>query len=177
MWAILDDDAAAIRLKQPVVAELRRSIEGRRKTDQLADRICIDLMGSDPRDDPRLRVHIARLIAAAVPGGSAPGADFDQDWAAMLVHDALDLLRRTRPRPHSLLLRTYDRPEGAPPFTPLQLASKLARPESEVEKDLAEARSELKRLFAAEVAATLADDSMLADEIELLEPYAARAFE
>jgi len=177
VWAILDDDAAALRLKQPVVAELRRSMDGWRKTDLLADRIWVDLVDCDPADDPRLRVHTARLIAAAVPGEAPPGAAFDQDWAAMLLHDALDALRRTRPRPHSLLLRTYDRPEGSPPFTPSQLAGRLEQPESEVSKDLAEARAELKRIFETEVAATLADDSMLAEEIALLEPYAARAFE
>lgn len=174
MWAILDDDAGFARLRQPILVELRRRLEGWRMTEQLADELCLSLTEADPAEEPRLRVQAAARVAEAT--GQPVGPEFDEDWASGLLLGGLNHLRKTHPRAHSLLLRTYDRPEGAPPFTPHELAVKLARPEQEVEHDLAEGRAELHKQFREQVLMTLADESLLEEELARLEPHAAKAF-
>ncbi|MHC4957293.1 MAG: hypothetical protein ACYTGN_02885 [Planctomycetota bacterium] len=165
-----------MRLHQPVVAELRRHMEGWRKTEALAEEICEALAEADPAREPRLRVVAAGLIAAELDGAEV-GREFDEDWASCLLLGALQSLRMTHPRPHSLLLRTYDRPEGRAPFSPSELALKLAHPLSEVEHDLHEGRVELQRLFKQQVVRTLADPDAADEEFALLEPYAHAAFD
>jgi hypothetical protein len=176
MWAILNDEEAVKRLRQPVLAELRRHMEGWRRTEALAEEICEALHDADTEAEPRLRRAAARLIAAELEGEKV-GREFDEDWASSLLLGALQALRTTHPRPHSLLLRTYDRPEGSAPFSPGELAMKLARPLSEIEHDLQEGRTELLRLFKQQVVRTLADPDLADEEVALLEPYAHAAFE
>ena len=80
------------------------------------------------------------------------------------------------PRDHALLLRVYDRPEGAEPLSSAELATKLARSPEDMERALAEGRAELKVLCERQIAATVAGPGLLADEIERLMPHVARMF-
>ena len=159
-------------MRVPILLELRRHLEGRRHTEQLASDLCDSVR--DGGEAPLLRENVAELLATAVE--AEVGGEFDKDWAGSLLLFALKDMGRMHPRDHALLLRVYDRPAGAEPLSSADLAKKLARSPEDMERALAEGRAELKVLFERQIAATVAGPALLADEVERLMPHVTRMF-
>ncbi len=148
------------RIRQPVLFQLRRRIKGWRLTEDLADEVC-DIMrdryegagGSGHLRDCLVGV-MTKLFAERELEREMDDR-FEQDWAAAMLHAALREHRRAHPDTHLLLLHLYDRPEGTRPMQPAELASRLQQPASLVEERVTEGRTELRRLFAQEIAHTM----------------------
>ena len=167
-------DGLRDRIRPPVVQALRRTIEGRREAERVADEVCEAVDEAPDGAEPRLRLRVAAALEQRARG--AAGEEFDKDWAGSLLLAALKALRTSQPGGHRLLVRLYDRPEGAAPLTPEQLAQRLSLPPTEVARSLDEGRFELKSLFLREIAATVDDPALVADEVDRLMPYARAAF-
>ncbi|MHC4819070.1 MAG: hypothetical protein ACYTF8_13555 [Planctomycetota bacterium] len=170
------------RVRRPVLFHLRRRIEGWRLTEELADDVCErlrqDYEGKGAvADCVRLRECLAREVEAVCREQGVSGefdAEFERDWASSLLGAALEEFGRTHPDVYRLFLRLYDR--GDRPLTPAELAARLQQPTDDVERRLAEGRAELRRLFEAEIAHTVADEACVADEVTRLLPRAQLLF-
>jgi hypothetical protein len=160
-------EALAERARPAVLFQLRRRIHGWRDTEELADLVLsrvrerFEDKGS-AGEASSLRLCAEREVQLLceerhVKGGIDP--EFERDWSRSLLAAALDELGRVRPEMRRLLLRLYDRPEGSPPLTVLELAQKLERPEAEVGRVLEEARAALRQLFAKEIGETVAGEA------------------
>lgn len=177
-------EAITERIRPAILFQLRRRIRGWRDTEDLADLVLVRLRerfeGQGPSEDAaRLRACTEREVdllceERGTKGGIDP--EFERDWSRGLLQAALEELGRARPETRRILLRIYDRPEGSPPLTVADLAEKLERSEDEIERALEEAREALRRLFAAEIAETVAGDEGTRDEVEHLVPQAHALF-
>jgi hypothetical protein len=175
-------EATVARIRPAILFQLRRRIRGWRETEELADQVLERLRerfeGRGAREGAtRLRLCAEREVAAlceerGTQGGIDP--EFERDWSRSLLGAALEELGRVRPETRRILLRIYDRPEGSPPLTVAELASKLERPEAEVGHALEEAREALRGLFAEEIRETVAGTA--AEEVEALLPQAHALF-
>jgi hypothetical protein len=178
-WAAL-----AERIRPAVLFQLRRRIRGWRETEELADLVLSRLRqrfeGQGPSDEAaRLRACAEREVEGVCAERGAPGGidpEFERDWSRSLLGAALEELGRVRPETRRILLRIYDRPEGSPPLTARDLAEKLERPEEEIERALVEARETLRKLFAKEIAETVAAADRADDEVGHLLPQAHALF-
>ncbi len=178
-------EAITERIRPAVLFQLRRRIRGWRDTEDLADLVLARLRerfeGQGPTEAAaRLRACAEREVQSlceerGTKGGIDP--EFERDWSRGLLQAALEELGRSRPETRRILLRIYDRPEGAPPLTVRELAEKLERPQDEVERALEEARETLRRLFALEIAETVAGNAEGKDEVQHLVPQAHALFE
>lgn len=178
-WTALSE-----RIRPAILFQLRRRIRGWRETEELADLVLERLLerfeGKGPTaESARLRLcaerEVERLLAERhAPGGIDP--EFDRDWSRSLFGAALEELGRVRPETRRILLRIYDRPEGSPPLSVAELASKLERSEDEIERALSDAREALRRLFEAEIAETVSGGGAGA-EVGHLAPQAHALFE
>ena len=177
-------EALTERIRPAILFQLRRRIRGWRETEELADLVLERLLerfeGKGPTaESARLRLCAEREVERLCMERHAPvGIDpeFDRDWSRSLFGAALEELGRVRPETRRILLRIYDRPEGSPPLTVAELASKLERSEDEIERALSDAREALRRLFEAEIAGTVAGGGV-GDEVEHLAPQAHALFE
>jgi hypothetical protein len=169
------------RVRQPVLLHLRRRIEGLRRTETLADDVCERLRqdyegkGRDSAS-ARLRDCLGREVEAVCAEQGVSGAldeEFECDWASSLLGGALEEFGRTHPDAYRLFLRVY---EGDRPLTAAELAMRLRLPVEDVERRLTEGRAELRRLFEAEIAHTVADEACVADEVTRLLPRARVLF-
>jgi hypothetical protein len=177
-------DALTERIRPAVLFQLRRRIRGWRDTEELADLVLVRLRerfeGQGPSGDTaRLRACAEREVQLlceerGTKGGIDP--EFERDWSRGLLQAALEELGRSRPETRRILLRVYDRPEGSPPLTVAELAEKLERSEHEIDRALEEARETLRRLFALEIAETVAGNAESKDEVEHLVPQAHALF-
>ncbi|MHC4972319.1 MAG: hypothetical protein ACYTG3_08300 [Planctomycetota bacterium] len=170
------------RVRRPVLFHLRRRIEGWRLTEELADDVCErlrqDYEGKGAAAERvRLRDCLAREVEAVCEEQGVNGAldaAFERDWASSLLGAALEEFGRTHPEAHRIFLRLYD--QGDRPLTAAELAARLRQPTDDVERRLAEGRAELRRLFEAEIAHTVADEACVADEVTRLLPRAQLLF-
>jgi hypothetical protein len=176
-WGALEE-----RIRPPVLQELRRHLEGRRLVEHLADDLCTELRdaceglgGGEPRLRERVADEVRRTILERQGEGEV-GEEFDRDWAGSLFLAALHGLERSHPGAYLLLLRLYDQPEGGAPPNIVDLAVKLGLPPENVVRDLEEGRRVLLELFEREIADTVADPAVAAEERELLLPYAGQIF-
>lgn len=176
-------EAITARIRPAILFQLRRRIRGWRETEDLADLVLTRLRERFEDQGPteesaRLRLCAEREVERlckerGTKGGIDP--EFERDWSRGLLGAALDELGRVRPETRRILLRVYDRPEGSPPLTVAELAAKLERPEDEVGRALEEAREALRRLFAKEIAETVAG-AAIDDEVGHLVPQAHALF-
>jgi hypothetical protein len=175
--------AIVARIRPAILFQLRRRIRGWRETEDLADLVLERLRerfegGGASGDAARLRLCAGREVERLCEERGAPGGidpEFERDWSRSLLGAALEELGRVRPETRRILLRIYDRPEGSPPLTVAELASRLERPEPEVGHALEEAREALRGLFAAEIRETVAGEDA-EDEVEALLPQAHALF-
>jgi len=178
-WAALVE-----RIRPAILFQLRRRIRGWRETEDLADLVLERLRErfegqGQSEEASRLRSCAEREVGLLCEERGAPGGidpEFERDWSRSLLGAALEELGRARPETRRILLRVYDRPEGSPPLTVPELAEKLERSKGEVERALEEAREALRRLFAAEIAETVAGDDGTGDEVRRLLPQAHALF-
>jgi len=170
------------RVRRPVLLHLRRRIEGWRLTEELADDVCERLRqdyegkGNDAAS-VRLRHCLAREVEAVCDEQGVSGAfdaEFECDWAASLLGAALEEFGRINPDGYRLFLRLYD---GDRPLSAAELAMKLRQATDDVERRLSDGRAELRRLFEAEIAHTVADEACVADEVTRFLPRARLLFE
>ena len=176
-------EAITARIRPAILFQLRRRIRGWRETEDLADLVLTRLRErfedrGPTEESARLRLCVEREVELlckerGTKGGIDP--EFERDWSRGLLGAALEELGRVRPETRRILLRVYDRPEGSPPLTVTELAAKLERSEDEIERALEEAREALRRLFAAEIAETVAG-TVTDDEVEHLVPQAHALF-
>jgi hypothetical protein len=172
------------RIRPAVLFQLRRRIRGWRETEELADRIIARVRERFEGQGPggpaaRLRLCVEREVELLLAERGAEGGidpDFERDWSRGLLGAALEELGRVRPETRRILLRVYDRPEGAPPLTAADLAEKLERGEDEVERALDDARKALRQLFASEIKDTVSDGGEADDEVKHLMPQAHALF-
>jgi len=177
-------EAITSRIRPAILFQLRRRIRGWRETEDLADLVLERLRerfeGRGPSEEAvRLRACTEREVGRLCAERGAPvdvDPEFERDWSRGLMGAALDELGRVRPETRRILLRIYDRPEGSPPLTVPELAEKLERAEDEVERAIEEARDVLRRLFASEIAETIAGDAPADEEVEHLVPQAHALF-
>jgi hypothetical protein len=177
-------EAITERTRPAILFQLRRRIRGWRETEDLADLVLTRLRerfeGRGPSEQAaRLRLCAEREVELVCAERGAKGGidpEFERDWSRSLLGAALEELGRVRPETRRILLRIYDRPEGSPPLTVADLAAKLERPEDEVGRAVEEAREALRKLFAAEIAETVAGDGGTDDEVEQLLPQAHALF-
>lgn len=170
------------RIRRPVLFHLRRRIEGWRLTEELADDVCERLRQDYEGRGPdaacvRLRDCLGLEVEAVCREQGVSGAldaEFERDWASSLLGAALEEFGRIHPEAHRLVLRQYD--QGDRPLTAAELAARLQQPADDVERRLAEGRAELRRLFEAEIAHTVADEACVADEVTRLLPQAQLLF-
>ena len=158
-------------MRQPVLLQIRRLMEGWRRTEQLTDKFCEQLRTEfDGRGlaIPRFRLlvleELHRFLTENHIEDPEIGEEFDKDWAARLLHTALRTLRRIDPTAHGLLMRAYDRPEGTDPWPARELARRLEVDPDEVQAALGAGVGELNRLFSEEIARTVADRDLLPAE-------------
>ena len=178
-------DALAGRARPAILFQLRRRVRGWRQTEELADQVLERVRNrfeAQGRGEHAalLRVCVEREVELLLAErGAKEGIDeeFARDWSRGLLGAALDELARVRPETRRILLRVYDRPEGAPPLTATELAEKLERPEEEVERALEDARAALRDLFAAEIRETVADGGAEQEEVDHLLPQAHLLFD
>jgi hypothetical protein len=178
-WRALGD-----RMRPAVLFQLRRRIRGWRETEELADQVLARVREKfegrgKSAAAARLRVcveHEMELLLAerGATGGIDP--EFERDWSRGLLGAALEQLGRVRPETRRILLRVYDRPEGAAPLTTAELAEKLEREEEDVARALADARTALRSLFAGEIKDTVTDGREADDEVAHLMPQAHALF-
>jgi len=164
------------RVRPPVLFQMRRRVDGWRHTEDLADLVLEDVyeQHAGGGGGASLRACVEERIDAVLRDeGARPGVDaeFERDWASSLFHAALKEFGRAHPEGHQLLLRMYDRPEGARPLRPAEVANRLQLPEEEVEDVVEDGRDELRRLFEDEIRHTTPDGA--SEEIERLLPRAA----
>jgi hypothetical protein len=169
------------RVRQPILFQLRRRIEGWRLTEDLADEVCERLHDrhAGAGADGSLRACVAAELRALFAERSLPEATdeaFERDWASSLLFAALRTHGRASPATHRLLMRQYDRPEGARPFTPGEMAARLEHPVEEVEELLTEGREEVRELFEEEIRHSVADPSLVQAERDALLPYTRTLF-
>ena len=146
-------DDLSVRVRRPVVAYLRRCLDGFREPERVAsdlmDELQIDFEGAG-ESELRLRACVASALAKR---GYEPTVDdeFDRDWASSLLLSALQEMKGTLPRTYALLLRLYDEPE----MDEVRLAAKLEEPVEDVHDQLVEGRAELQQRFLHEVRNTV----------------------
>jgi hypothetical protein len=167
-------DELCIRLRRPVVAYLRRCLEGfrepERKAADLLEELQVEHEGSGP-SELRLRVVVAAALQRL--GYEHPvDEEFDRDWASSLLQGALEEMKGTLPRTYALLLRLYDQPQG----DEAKLAQKLEQPIEDVHDQLVEGRAELQQRFLEEVRKTVPDPEMAASEAAHLLVYTRELF-
>ena len=166
-----------------MLLQMRRCMEGRRRTEQLTDEFC-DQLCSDFEGRglalPRFRLLvIEELDRYLVEQGIEDveiGDEFDRDWTAGLLQAALHALKRIDTTAHALLLRAYNRPDDRPPWTARELAAKLEVDAEEVEQALTEGTHELRNLFGEEIARTVSDTDVVPAEVNHLTPFAGAIF-
>jgi len=196
-WAIFLDSEASpdareeawralrLRILKPVLFQLRRRIEGWRKTEELAEEVCERVRerfeGTGAGAEAAcLRAGVAAELARFLEEqgkASALDAEFERDWAASLFAAALQEFGRQDPEAQRVMLRLFDRPEGVPPMTALELARRLGRPPAEIERLVDEGRRELRELFEKEIGQTAADPRAATEETRALLPRARALFE
>lgn len=176
-------EALTARIRPAILFQLRRRIKGWRDTEDLADLVLERLRerfeGKGPSAEAaRLRACAEREVERLCEEKGAKGGidpEFERDWSRSLLGAALEELGRVRPETRRILLRIYDRPEGAPPLTVTEVAAKLERSTDEIERALVDAREALRGLFAAEIAETVAGTDA-DDESKHLLPQAQSLF-
>jgi len=175
------EDLATI-VRRPVVAHLRRSMEGFREPERIADEVLesvqVEHEGSDAHA-LRLRACIAAALDSELREREIDAEvdeEFDRDWASSLLFGALQEMKQSLPRTYALLLRLYDRPEGEPALDADGLARRLEQPVDEVQEQLVEGRAELQQRFLGQVRATVADSGMTAAEAAHLLRFTRRLF-
>ena len=167
-------DELCVRIRRPMVAYLRRCLEGYREPERVAGEILeelqIDHEGSGP-GALRLRSVVAAALEAC---GYAPPLDeeFDRDWTSSLLLSALQEMKTTLPRTYAMLVRLYDQPQG----DESKLAERLEEPVDEVHDQLVEGRAELQQRFLEEVRRTVPDPEMAAAEAAHLLRYTRNLF-
>jgi len=169
-------------VRRPIVAHLRRCMEGFREPERIADDVLeavqVEYEGSDA-EELRLRACVAAALMAEL-GEREIDADvdeeFDRDWASSLLFAALQEMKHSLPRTYALLLRLYDRPEGEPALDADGLARLMEQPVDEVQEQLVEGRAELQERFMAQVRTTVADAGMTSAEAAHLLRFTRRLF-
>ena len=164
--------------------QLRRRMKGWRLTEELADEFCEQLRllyeGAGFNEGRLLLRRTVReqLATFLREHGKDPEIDdeFERDWAAALFTETLHAFKRTEPELHLLFLRVFDRPEGLAPVGAAELAARLGQPADIVASRLSQGRLALRKLFADEIAQTVADPGAVDDEVAELMPRAHRLF-
>ena len=169
-------------VRRPVVAHLRRCMEGFRGPERVADDVLesvqVEHEGSDEKG-VRLRACVAAALDQELRDreiSAQVDEEFDRDWASSMLFAALQEMKQTLPRTYALLLRLYDRPEGEPALDADGLARRLEQPVDEVQEQLVEGRAELQQRFLEQVRLTVADASMTAAEAAHLLQFTRRLF-
>jgi len=168
------DELCAAVVRRPVVAYLRRCLEGFREPERVADDLLEELQveyeGSG-ESGLRLRSVVSSALAK-LDYGVPVDEEFDKDWTSSLLQGALNELKGTLPRTHALLLRLYDQPEG----DERKLAEKLDAPVEDVHDQSVEGRAELQQKFLDEVRKTVPDPEMVSSESAALLRFTRRLF-
>jgi len=167
-------DELCVRMRRPIVAYLRRCLEGfrepERRAAELLEELQLEYEGSGP-GELRLRAVVAAALQRLEL--SPPLDDeFDRDWASSLLQSALAEMKGTLPRTYALLLRLYDQPQG----DEAKLAEKLEEPFEDVHDQLVEGRAELQQRFLEEVRKTVPDPEMAAAEAAHLLVFTRQLF-
>jgi hypothetical protein len=170
-------------MRQPVLLQMRRCMEGRRRTEQLAEEFCdqvrIDYEGRGlalPRFRLLVIEELDRYLVEQGIEDAEFGEEFDRDWTSGLLQAALHGLKRIDATAHTLLLRAYNRPDDRPPFTARELAAKLEVDPDEVEQAITEGTQELRELFGEEIARTVSDPDVVPAEVNHLTPFVGAIF-
>ncbi len=164
------------RVRPPILFQMRRRVDGWRHTEDLTDLVLEDLYercaGGGGGESLRACV-LAQIDATLREDGASPGVDpdFERDWAAGLFQAALKEYGRAHPEAHQLLLRMYDRPDGAHPLSAVEVANKLQLPAEDVVDMVEDGREGLRRLFEDEIRHTVIDNA--SEEIARILPKAA----
>jgi DNA-directed RNA polymerase specialized sigma24 family protein len=195
-WCILLDPDSSVdardqawralreQMRPAILFQLRRRIEGYRLTEDLADEVCERVRERyEGRSDPEARIlracierELRLFLEEHGSNADLDGELFQRDWASRLLENALYELRRMYPDEHLLLMRIYDRPEGAPPLSAIEIAMKLDQPVDDVGRRLASSRADLRRLFEEQIGQTVAEPGLTAAEADLLMPMAEALF-
>ncbi|MHC4450786.1 MAG: hypothetical protein ACYS0E_11735 [Planctomycetota bacterium] len=167
-------DELCVRARRPMIAYLRRCLNGFREPERIAAELLEELQieheGSGEGD-----LRLRSVVSAALErrGYGIPlDEEFDRDWTSSLLLAALEDMKGSLPRTYALLVRLYDQPDGDEE----KLAAKLEEPFEEIHDQLVEGRAELQQRFMEEVRNTVPDRELAAAEAAHLLLYTRNLF-